>query len=58
MRVGGQENRNHISPRRARVQEAQNETREEVCEDGEIKHAEEGLTIAPSKEFKEALTKT
>lgn len=38
-RVGGQENQNHISPWRARVQEAQNETREEVCEDGEIKQA-------------------
>lgn len=57
-RVGGQENQNHISPWCARVQEAQNETREEVCEDGEIKHAEEGLTIAPSQEFQEALTKT
>ncbi|KAF2562208.1 hypothetical protein F2Q70_00016285 [Brassica cretica] len=58
MRVGGQENQNHISSGRARVQEAQNETREEVCEDGEIKHAEEGLTITPSPELQEALTKT
>ncbi|KAL0683617.1 hypothetical protein Bca4012_050465 [Brassica carinata] len=46
MRVGGQENRNHISPRRARVQEAQNETREEAAGTEEISdptEEEEGL---------------